>query len=83
MNIIRFFKSIFSPKISTEYYVLGQIKPGIFKVETRFCDAKVPVSVLAYKIDKKFWATTNCRKAMRFCEKINKMSNESLHRNTR
>lgn len=75
MNILGFFKSIFNPKIPTEYYVLKQTQPGIFKVETRFCDTKDPVSVLVYKIDKKFWATTNRRKAISFCEKINKMSN--------
>lgn len=43
MNILGFFKSIFNPKIPTEYYVLKQTQPGIFKVETRdFATQKTP-----------------------------------------
>lgn len=76
MNVIKWSKSLFSPKISSEYYVLEMAQNFRFKVVKKTLCANDPISVLRYKYDKKFGATTDFNKATKMCNKINQMDNE-------
>lgn len=76
MNIIRWVKSLFSPKIPSEYYDLEMTEDYRFTVAKRHCNANDDISVLRWKLDKKFGATTNLGKTNRLYNRINAMNNE-------
>lgn len=71
MNVIRWVKSVFARKIPKEYYIVELSGFDDFVVVEKRCDAYNPISVLRWKLDKKFGATTNRKKAERMCRKIN------------